>query len=176
VVPDRGIGNLFKRLVGRPLAVSNPFVAMTKGEAVMSLKKHLSAPDFKEVIRETESCWYLNSMTIVAGSSRKKNGVACGACVPCLVRRAALGTDDTKAAVDFRHKGSVERDPVVRVHFESYSAFAQRLLGKGYGLYDFLGEVPAATATALERKEPIDAKAAFSLYRRFAHEWIKAFP
>lgn len=170
------LANLFNQLTGRTLVVSNPFVSKTKGEAVSVLRRHLSEADFKEVVGETESCWYLNSRTIVAGPPRKKNGQACGACVPCLVRRAALGADDTKAAVDFKNgNGWAERDPVVRVHYEAYSGFAERLLDKGYGLHDFMEEVPAATRTALTGARSVDPGAAFHLYRRFALEWTKAF-
>lgn len=168
--------NLFERLTGRVLAVSNPFLAKTKGEAVALLRRHLNAGDFKKVVGETESCWYLNSRTIVAGPARKKNGQACGACVPCLVRRAALGADDMKAGVDFKNgNGRAERDPVVRVHYEAYSAFAKRLLDKSYGWHDFMEEAPAATRTALKGASSISPDAAFDLYRRFAREWIKAF-
>jgi 7-cyano-7-deazaguanine synthase in queuosine biosynthesis len=170
------LANLFKRLTGRTLAVSNPFLSKTKGEAITLLKRHLSEADFKEVVGETESCWYLNSTTIIAGRFRKKNGQACGACVPCLVRRAALGADDTKAAVDFKNgNGRAERNRVVRVHYEAYSGFAERLLGTGYGLHDFMEEVPAVTRTALSRATLMDPDTAFDLYRRFAREWIKAF-
>jgi hypothetical protein len=168
--------NLFKRLTGRALAISNPFLEKTKGEAVALLRRHLSKADFKEVVGQTESCWYLNSRTIVAGRPRKKNGQACGACVPCLVRRAALGADDTKAGVDFKNgNGRTEHDPVVRVHYDAYSGFVERLLGKGYGLHDFMEEVPAATRTALEGASSMDPDAAFDLYRRFAREWTRAF-
>lgn len=168
--------NLFKLITHRDLAVANPFLAMTKGEAVSLLRKHLSQADFKAVVGETESCWYLSSRAIVAGPARKKNGQPCGACVPCLVRRAALGADDTKAAVDFKNRnGRTERDPVVRVHYEAYSGFARRLLDKGYGPHDFMEEVPAATRTALSGGSAMSAARAFDLYRRFAREWIKAF-
>lgn len=168
--------NLFKTIVRRDLKLSNPFLTMTKGEAALILKKHL--PDeFNDVVAKTETCWYLNSRTIVAGRARKKNGQPCGACVPCLVRRAALGPDDTDAAVDFKDpKGRVEHDPVVRVHYDAYSSFTRRLLDKAYGLYDFMGELPPATRSALRgaaaAMSPADA---LDLYRRFAREWVKAF-
>lgn len=141
----------------------------------MLLRRHLSQADFKEVVGETESCWYLNSTTIVAGRARKKNGQACGACVPCLVRRAALGADDTTAAIDFKNGNGRARNRVVRVHYEAYSGFAERLLDKGYGLYDFMEEVPAATRTALSGASSMDPEGALDLYRRFAREWIRAF-
>jgi 7-cyano-7-deazaguanine synthase in queuosine biosynthesis len=168
--------NLFKLITHRDLAVANSFLALTKGEAVAFLRKCLSPVDFRAVVDDTESCWYLNSRTIVAGPARKKNGQPCGACVPCLVRRAALGTDDTKAAVDFKNRdGRAERDPVVRVHYEAYSGFARRLLDKHYGVHDFMEEVPAATRMALTGTGPMNTTTAFDLYRRFAREWIKAF-
>jgi 7-cyano-7-deazaguanine synthase in queuosine biosynthesis len=167
---------LFEQLTGRTLVVSNPFLERTKGEAVALLRRHLSPTAFKDVIGDTESCWYLNSRTIVAGPARKKNGQPCGACVPCLVRRAALGADDIKAGVDFKAgRGRATRDPVVRVHYEAYSAFAQRLLATGYGLNDFVEEVPAATRMALRGANSMSPETAFDLYRRFAREWLKAF-
>src|SRR5262249_32631070 len=64
---------LYECLTGGALAVSNPFVTMTKGEAVSLLRKRLPPDDFKAVIEDTESCWYLNSRTVIAGSTRKKN-------------------------------------------------------------------------------------------------------
>lgn len=76
------VANLFKTLTGRTIAISNPFLSKTKGEAVTFLRRHFSKADFKEVVGETETCWYLNSKTIVAGRSRKRNGQACGACIP----------------------------------------------------------------------------------------------
>jgi 7-cyano-7-deazaguanine synthase in queuosine biosynthesis len=170
------LANLFRQLTGRALAISNPFLSMTKGEAARALKKSLSPATFKEVVGETESCWYLNSRTIVAGSPRKQNGVPCGACVPCLVRRAALGADDIKAAVDFKNRnGRAVRDPVVRVHYDAYSGFAERLLDKEYGLREFMEDVPAATRMALTGAGSIDPETAFDLFRRFAREWTKAF-
>lgn len=168
--------NLIKLLTGRAIAVSNPFLDKTKGEAVALLRKHLSKDLFKEVIGQTETCWYLNSKAIVAGPARKKNGEPCGACVPCLVRRAALGADDADAAVDFTNgKTRVERDPVVRVHYESYSAFAQRLLDKSFDVYDFVESVPPATRAALSGAIAMTPEAAFALYRRFAREWTRTF-
>jgi 7-cyano-7-deazaguanine synthase in queuosine biosynthesis len=170
------LASLFEHLTGRALAVSNPFIGKTKGEATDLLRRHLSKEDFQEVIRDTETCWYLNSRTIVAGQPRKDNGQACGACVPCLVRRAALGTDDIEAGVDFKKGvGSTAHDPVARVHYEAYSLFARRLLNKEYGLHDFMEEIPAATRSALNRATPFSPEAAFDLYQRFAREWIKAF-
>lgn len=64
---------------------------------------------------------------------------------------------------------------MVRVHYEAYSRFAERLLDKGYGLHDFMEEVPAATRAALTGASSMDPDAAFDLYRRFAREWTRAF-
>ena len=91
---------------------------------------------------------------------------------------ASRGTcpDDIKAAVNFKKgTGTAARDPVVRVHFEAYSAFAERLLDKEYGLREFMDDVPAATRTALNDGTVIDPQAALDLYRRFAREWCRAF-
>lgn len=169
---------LLKCLTRREISVSNPFLLKTKGEVVMLLKSHFNRKaDFLQVVGETESCWYLNSTAVVAGPARKKNGEPCGACVPCLVRRAALGGDDTRAAADFRKSaGTLEKDPVARVHYEAYSGFVRRMLHSNYTQHDFLEELPTVTRTALLSGKVIEPEGAFALYRRFAQEWIRAFP
>jgi 7-cyano-7-deazaguanine synthase in queuosine biosynthesis len=170
------MARLFQSITGRPLAISNPFVQKTKGEAVAYLRTHLSKPAFKEIVGKTESCWYLNARTIVAGPPRKESGQACGGCVPCLVRRVALGDDDIEAGVDFKSGGvPAARDRVVRVHFEAYSAFAQRLLSRAYGLHDFMEDAPTATRVVLNSAGGASAAAAFDVYRRFAREWTRTF-
>ncbi|MGK7057852.1 hypothetical protein AB4853_15420 [Bradyrhizobium sp. 1050_B9_N1_2] len=172
----RHLASLFKTMTGRAINLSNPFLNRTKGEAVELLRNGLGKDQFKNVVALTETCWYLNSKTIVAGRPRKKNGEPCGACVPCLVRKAALGADDTAAAVDFSNGGGrVARDPVVRVHFESYSAFAERLLEKGFDVYDFMEAVPAATRIALGDGGEMTPAEALALYRRFAEEWTRTY-
>jgi 7-cyano-7-deazaguanine synthase in queuosine biosynthesis len=172
----RHLANLFKALTGRAINLSNPFLNRTKGEAVELLRGGLANDQFENVIALTETCWYLSSKTIVAGRPRKKNGEPCGACVPCLVRKAALGADDTAAAVDFINGGGrMARDPVVRVHYESYSAFAERLLDKRFDIYDFMESVPAATRIALGDGGEMTPAEALALYRRFAKEWTRTY-
>jgi 7-cyano-7-deazaguanine synthase in queuosine biosynthesis len=172
----RHLASLFRILTGHPLSVENPFLDKTKGEAVALLKSNLGKHRFKEVIGQTETCWYLSSRTVVAGPPRKKNGEPCGACVPCLVRRAALGADDTPAATDFRNgSGRTESDPVARVHFDSYAAFADQLLDRSYDVHDFMEAVPAATRTVLGRGGIMAPEDAFELYRRFAREWTRTY-
>jgi len=172
----RHLAGLFKILTGRTINLSNPFLNTTKGEAVKLLRSRLTRDQFRSIIALTESCWYLNSKIIVAGQPRKKNGEPCGACVPCLVRKAALGAHDTAAAIDFSNGGGrVTRDPVVRVHYESYSAFAERLLEKGLDVYDFMESVPAATRIALRDGGEMTPAEAFALYRRFAKEWTRTY-
>ena len=78
--------------------------------------------------------------------------------------------------MDFKNcNGRKERDLVVRVHYEAYLGFARRLLDKGYGLHEFMEEVPAATRTAISGGNAMNPATALDLYRRFAREWIKAF-
>ncbi|WP_377828790.1 hypothetical protein ACFKHW_37615 [Bradyrhizobium lupini] len=172
----RHLANLFNALTDRTINLSNPFLNRTKGEAVELLRSGLAKDQFKRIIALTETCWYLNSKIIVAGRPRKKNGKPCGACVPCLVRKAALGPDDTAAAVDFSNGGGrIARDPVVRVHYESYSAFAERLLDKGFNVYEFMETIPAATRNALRDGGEMTPAEALALYRRFAEEWARTY-
>jgi 7-cyano-7-deazaguanine synthase in queuosine biosynthesis len=172
----RHLASLFKILTGREINVTNPFLDKTKGEAVALLKSRLAKDLFRDIVAQTETCWYLNSKTIVAGRPRKENGEPCGACVPCLVRRAALGADDTAAAIDFSNGGGrAARDPVIRVHYDSYTAFAERLLDKNFDVHDFMEAVPAATRMALGTGGEMTPADAFALYRRFAREWTRTY-
>lgn len=173
----RHFETLLKELgVGR-IEIRNPALSQTKGEALAILREKLSPDDFKAVIAKTETCWYLNSRTVVAGGAAKPNGVPCGACIPCLVRKAALGADDVPAGVDFTGNGSSPAaDPAIRVHLEAYAAFARRIIAKDYTVWDFLEDVPEPTRKALLANIGIGAKDALDLYRRFAAEWHRTFP
>lgn len=155
--------------------VKNPALAQTKGQALAMLRSKLTPDDFKAVIAKTETCWYLNSRTVVAGGAAKRNGMPCGACIPCLVRKAALGADDVPAGVDFTGNGDAG-DAAIRVHLDAYTAFTRRISAKDYTVWDFLEDVPEPTRKALLANIGIGAKDALDLYRRFAAEWHGTFP
>jgi hypothetical protein len=77
-----------------------------------------------EIANLTETCWYQNSNQYLGGR-KKQNGVACGVCIPCIVRRTA--TQVQAGQYDLR-KRSVRADEVLSREFEAYQLFVRRAL------------------------------------------------
>lgn len=170
---------LFSSILERDhMRVENPFVNQTKREVVQYLRKWAGSDErFRQVVKETETCWYLKS-TMIAGTVKKTTTEACGICIPCLVRKAALQCDDTSTAVDLTNR----RDPnfsndVVRTNVESYLDMAERMLGDNYGVEPFFSDLPRVTASFLAAKNDVlSLQDAYELFRRFSHELIETFP
>lgn len=167
---------VFQEVLGGPIEIRNPFLAMTKKEEVDLLRQAL--PDhhvFTTVVTNSETCWYLKSNAIVGGIS-KVAGMPCGMCIPCLVRRAALGTDEVKTTVNFVSGKDPNRNNVVaRIHLNACLDFAKRLIDPKYTLAAFLSELPATTASAIGTGPGLAPDEVFALYRRFAKELLVTF-
>ncbi|MBR0945252.1 MULTISPECIES: hypothetical protein [Bradyrhizobium] len=167
-----------KVLKRKDLRIENPFLEKTKREVVASLRKWAGTKaKFVELVGRTETCWYLKSSRIV-GSVDKTTNMACGVCVPCLVRKAALRSDDSATAVDFTNR----RDPyfkseIVRANVDSYLDMAERMLAEGYDANRFFAELPRVTAAYLVSTESIlSVDEAFQLFQRFSRELVETFP
>jgi 7-cyano-7-deazaguanine synthase in queuosine biosynthesis len=76
------MAELFTRVLGHPLRISNPLVDMTKAEVV----RQIARTGFAKLIPQTHSCWITRRPT------------HCGSCVPCLVRRFAVESERLKDA------------------------------------------------------------------------------
>lgn len=167
---------LFREVLGVPIEIRNPFVTLTKKEALDQLRK--AVPDRKTleaIIANSETCWYLRSNAIVGGIG-KAVGMPCGVCIPCLVRRTALGPDEVEMSVDLAPtRGSRSTDPVVRIHLDACLDFAKRLLDSSYGVGAFLSDVPEATTLALGSRPGLAPQVVFELYKRFANELVATF-
>lgn len=167
---------LFQEVLGKPIEIRNPFLTKTKKEEIDLLLKAL--PDrgvFAEVVSNSETCWYLKSNAIV-GSISKTSGTPCGVCIPCIVRRAALGNDEVKTAVDLASGRDLNRDnPVVRIHLNACLDFARRLTDPKYGAAAFVSELPLATASAIGTGPGLAPEQVFALYQRFARELLATF-
>jgi 7-cyano-7-deazaguanine synthase in queuosine biosynthesis len=173
----RAAERLFESILGREIRIENPFLLSTKREAVAHLRRAVTtAREFDELIAQTETCWNLKARRIV-GKAAKRIGAPCGACIPCIVRHAALGTDDVPAAVDFaRGKGRWTTDPCVRVHLEACLAFANRLLSRrdpGWLLTD----MPVVTESVIASgRAGVSFAEVADLYLRFAKELRETYP
>lgn len=175
----RLMGDLFAELHGRPLLVSNPFITLTKREAAELLKKAVGTKAaLMEVLSRTETCWNLNSRSVV-GSITKSIGEACGLCIPCLVRRTAIGKKDPVShRVDFLDpKDPWYADPAARIHVDAYLAWSRKILSPKYTIDDFAYEMPRVVEEAIDASlDTLSPSAALSLYQRFAHEIVGTFP
>jgi hypothetical protein len=74
---------------GIPVAVSNPYRHVTKGEMA---KPHASSGKFAHFATETVSC----------GKWKRRNQ-QCGRCVPCLIRRASLHAAGVADGTDYQY-------------------------------------------------------------------------
>lgn len=170
---------LFSTILERKdMRVENPFVKQTKREVVQSLRDWARTDErFREVVKETETCWYLKS-TMIAGTVKKKTTQACGICIPCLVRKAALRYDDTPTAVDLTDRTDANfNNDVVRTNVESYLDMADRMLGKDYGIEPFFADLPRVTAAYLvANNDVLTLQDAYDVFRRFAEEVVETFP
>ncbi|PII39429.1 hypothetical protein T190_05585 [Sinorhizobium meliloti CCBAU 01290] len=148
---------LFSNILEREnMRVENPFVKQTKREVVQSLRVWSRTDErFREIVKETETCWYLKS-TMIAGTVKKKTTEACGICIPCLVRKAALRYEDTPTAVDLTDNRDANfHNDVVRTNVESYLDMAERMLGEDYDVEAFFAELPRVTAAFLAGKNDV---------------------
>jgi 7-cyano-7-deazaguanine synthase in queuosine biosynthesis len=111
--------NLFGEIFGTTWKIDNPFVSRTKRECVAQMRKVLGGKLSEKLISKTETCWYVNSYQLRA-NRKKKNGVPCGVCIPCIIRRTALGTPEGHYDLN---KSAVRADTVLAREFHAYSEF-----------------------------------------------------
>lgn len=71
------MGELLSSLLDYPIAIANPFLYMTKAEAVRRATR-----DHLDMVQLAVSCWRASR---ISGPTRH-----CGYCVPCLIRRIAI--------------------------------------------------------------------------------------
>ena len=168
---------LFAELFGSELVVRNPFLDRTKKEMADGLRKLLRKPKFDIVVKNTETCWNLTSRRVL-GDIEKKPGVPCGLCVPCIVRRTALGASDVMHTVDLTDRtNSNFGNATARVHVDAYLEWARELTDKGYDEARFSFEAPQVVREAISNSGGVlSMDAAYHLCRRFSAELIETFP
>jgi len=83
----RRMAGLLDAVFGGSFTIDNPFLPNTKREVGEALVAALGAGPAQDLLRRTETCWYLFQPKV--GSLEKKNGQPCGVCTPCIVRRTA---------------------------------------------------------------------------------------
>jgi 7-cyano-7-deazaguanine synthase in queuosine biosynthesis len=169
---------IFSTVLDRPgLSIQNPFLAKTKKEVVKELRTWAkSITHFRGLVADTETCWYLKSRQIV-GAVAKQPNEPCGVCIPCLVRRAALGKADVPATVDLTNPNDrYFTDEVVRLNVDSYLDMAERMLRPNYDVVGFFEELPRVTASYLAKGDGLSLDDAYAMFIRFSRDLVKTFP
>jgi 7-cyano-7-deazaguanine synthase in queuosine biosynthesis len=168
---------LLPRLFESPMAIQNPFLTLTKREAVDALRARLGGKGFTEIATRAETCWNLASRQVI-GSIGKAVGQPCGLCIPCVVRRTALPDKDVDHAVDLTSKKSKHfADPNARIHVDAYLAWARKVINPSYSAERFTFEAPQVLRDAVTNSGgALSTISTFDLYRRFAIELVKTFP
>jgi len=161
---------LFSALFGGEWEIRNPFLPLTKRGCVQTATAAVGEEKITEILKRTETCWYHWSNRIRGG--KKKPGVPCGTCVPCVVRRTAL--PDEAYANDLL-KDSVRNHKVKGATFRSYYGFLSRVIEAGNSPEKFYTALPPAGKTTLISGSGISLNGLQKLFSTFAQEFMQTY-
>jgi 7-cyano-7-deazaguanine synthase in queuosine biosynthesis len=167
--------SIFTEVLGGEWIIENPFKNKTKREAYYEMESELGKKKAKNLAKQTETCWYL-----YAGLKRKegkkeikkKNGVPCGFCVPCLIRQTAL----PQKAWRNLQSDSVRNHPRHGRFFREYYGMLHRIQEVRNGSR---GEFYRAMGTFLQ--DAVKPRGGYSidelreLFLRFADEFMSTY-
>ena len=175
----RRMVKLLDAVFGGSFTIDNPFLPKTKREVGQVLAAALGPRRAEELLRQTETCWYLFQPKV--GGLQKGNGQPCGVCTPCIVRRTARPTEAAADAwpgwkgyaFDLREPRYHEH-PVIGTTFRAYLELVDIALTaqSDAALIDALA--PEARALTDEVDGPSETLVA-GVLRRFAGEFCDTF-
>jgi hypothetical protein len=175
----RRMTRLLDAVFGGSFTIDNPFLPQTKREVGQELAAALGAVPAEDLLRETETCWYLFQPRV--GGLEKENGQPCGVCTPCIVRRTARPAEASAGAwpgwpgyaFDLRDE-QYQDHPVVGTTFRAYLELVDIALTarNDAALIDELA--PEARALIDEVDGPGETLVA-GVLRRFAGEFCDTF-
>lgn len=175
----RRMTRLLDAVFGGSFTIDNPFLPKTKREVGEALAVALGAGTAENLLRETETCWYLFQPNV--GGLVKQNGQPCGVCTPCIVRRTARPAEASAGAwpgwpgyaFDLRDE-RYQDHPVVGTTFRAYLELVDIALTApdDAALIDELA--PEARALINEVDGPSETLVA-GVLRRFAGEFCDTF-
>jgi 7-cyano-7-deazaguanine synthase in queuosine biosynthesis len=175
----RRLERLFAAVFGQTMTIVNPFALLTKRETADRLSSRIGAERAEAILRQTQTCWRL-SQAHVAGK-KKKPGVPCGVCTPCIVRRTARPHEAFAGAWDGWSgyafdlgKPSVQRAAKLGLPFRAYLELIDIAMSESNDR-DLIGQLsPEARALIGEANGPSETETA-ALIRRFAREFCDCF-
>jgi 7-cyano-7-deazaguanine synthase in queuosine biosynthesis len=164
------MGELFGALLGGRWVITNPFLQLTKRECVEHAAGSMQKARVMQLLADTETCWYLRSNNVYGG--KKRPGMPCGICVPCVLRRTAIpGERYQYNLLDDEIKGHKKRGE----SFRAYYAFSRKILVAGKSPAKFYSTLPAAGRGLADGGVGLTLSALHRLFRTFAHEFVTTF-
>jgi hypothetical protein len=162
--------SLFGAVLGGAWQISNPFRHLTKREGYERLIGQVGREEAQAIANDTETCWALRSPRSSGG--RKDPGVACGVCIPCLVRRTAVPSgcfqwDLTRTAA----KNHAQRGHAFWAYYNFLRQVRAIAPAQPAGMLLLLDSLTRGMMTSNEA----ELAAVFRLYRRFADEFCETF-
>jgi hypothetical protein len=167
--------DLFSTLFGGEWKINNPFMLMTKRGCVDEASKSIGKAQAIELLNQTETCWFLWSNRINGerdDNRKKRPGVPCGVCIPCLIRHTAV--PDESCTYDLLND-EVKNDPIMGIPFRSYFGFIERIINVGLSYTQFYNVLPAAGRELLEMDDSLTLKNLHTLFSTFAREFKDAY-
>jgi 7-cyano-7-deazaguanine synthase in queuosine biosynthesis len=163
---------IFSEILGGTWSIDNPFLSCTKRDCVDAMRKEVGPKLSADLIKRTDTCWYTNSYQLRA-NRKKDNGVPCGICIPCLIRRTALRA--AEGFYDLR-KSAVRSDPVLAREFDAYSQFVVWIEKNRSKPNRLWLEMPTYVRQVSEGNRPLlPRNQLIGLLERFAREFRAAF-
>jgi hypothetical protein len=163
-------GTLFSALFGGDWKVQNPFLTLTKRGCVQAASKAIGKRKLEEILSKTESCWYQWSNRARGG--KKKPGIACGICIPCIVRRSAFQNDPYQFDLT---KDRTRNDERRGENFRSYYLFLDSVLRSKKSPAKFYGLLPPAGRELVDDGSWLSLVQLHELFLSFGREFMDTF-
>jgi 7-cyano-7-deazaguanine synthase in queuosine biosynthesis len=158
---------LFSLLFGGKWTVENPFSGYTKHRCVQEAIR-VKNSNVRKILGSTQTCWFYRSNRI-PGALKEPN-IACGICIPCVVRRTAV--PDETYAYDL-HRDKIKNDRILGLAFRSYYGFLSRIC-ECDNERQFYAQLPAA-GRELIGTGAISLHDLYGLFHQFATEFMKVY-
>jgi 7-cyano-7-deazaguanine synthase in queuosine biosynthesis len=162
-------GRLFSALFGGEWKISNPFLLLTKRGCVQEAIKAIGKTKAMQLLRKTETCWYYRANRVKGG--KKRPGVPCGVCIPCIVRRTAM--PDEKYTYDLLKDGN-KNNQQRGENFRSYYIFLDQVLKTKRAPGDFYAILPPSGRELVETNS-LSLDDLHQLFLKFGKEFMSTF-
>jgi len=164
------IAELFSVLFDGSWKIVNPFLTWTKRECVKHAASAMNPEEAMRLLAQTETCWYLRSNHVPGG--KKRPGMPCGICVPCVLRRTAIPNE--RYQYDLL-KDSIKKDKKYGAAFRAYYAFLRKVQHSGNVAAKFYSLLPAAGRNLADESGCLKLDDLHKLFRNFAFEFMETF-